>query len=119
MVESTGIRASCCLTKAPENQKKEMTVSPLINSMERSLGFFSTHHRLSFLVKEGYFVLALESTGGKYFGNTSSVKISGLMITNDRPCGSHEITSDNEESERISTSLSGKISRFFDLAVDF
>ena len=64
-----------------------------------------TYQRFNFLVKEGYFVLARESTGGMYLGKTSSVKISGRMITKDLPCGSQEIISDNEGSDRISISL--------------
>mmetsp|Transcript_1625 Transcript_1625/g.2185 ORF Transcript_1625/g.2185 Transcript_1625/m.2185 type:complete len:251 (-) Transcript_1625:32-784(-) len=65
-------------------------------------------HRLSFRVKEGYFVLLFSE--GRCFGRTRSAKTSGRMITNERPCGSQEITSDNEESDRIAMRRCGKIS---------
>lgn len=73
---------------------------------------FVTYHLLSFRVKDGYFVLARASTGGRYLGNTFSVKISGRMMTNDLPCGNHDTTSENELSASISMSFWGKISRF-------
>lgn len=78
--------------------------------------FSLTYHLLSFRVKDGYLVLALESTGGRYLGRTCSVKTSGRMITNDRPWGSHVTNSDKVASERISIKVCGKISFFF---VDF
>ena len=54
-------------------------------------------------MKEGYFVeiVADESgverfeSGAIYFGNIDSMKMSGRAIINERPFGSHEITSDD------------------------
>jgi hypothetical protein len=76
-----------------------------------------TYHRLSFLVKEGYFVELRESRGGKYWGRTLSVKTSGRMIANDRPWGSQDTTSVSVESFRIAMSLCGKAS-LFDVSAD-
>lgn len=99
------------LSKAPENIAVRDMYSFAIFSL------ILTYHRLSFLVKDGYFVLARASTGGKYFGSTCCVKMSGLMITKDRPCGSQDMISESEESLKISISFSGKISRFLVVAL--
>ena len=80
---------------------------------------YRTYHRFSFRVNDGYFVVDRASAGGKYFGNTSAVKMSGRIMTKDLPCGNHDTTSLSEASQRICISLSGKISRFFSFAAPF
>lgn len=79
-----------------------------------------TYHRFSFLVKEGYFVAlpltlplraATSTAGGKYLGKTCSVKTSGRIITNERPCGNQDTMSDRLVSLRMANNRCGKISR--------
>ena len=123
MVECSCIRSSGCLTEAPglaADRRWRLLLRrnhhfTWIHSWTKTF-FICTYHRLSFLVKDGYFVLPLESAGGKYFGRTCSQNRSGRMITNDRPWGSQDMISDVEESAKISISFCGKISFFLGLS---
>jgi hypothetical protein len=70
-----------------------------------------TYQRLSLRVNEGYFVDARASTASMYFGKTFSVNTSGLIMTNERPCGNHATTSERDSLFKIAIRRWGKISR--------
>ena len=63
-------------------------------------------------MNEGYFVVEVRvSTAGRYLGSTFSVKTSGRMMTNERPCGNQVTTSPKVLSFSIAMRRCGKISR--------
>ncbi len=104
------IRSPCRLAKTPDEVRRcvrDKSSADLHSSC-------CSYHRFNFLVKEGYLVLARASTGGRYLGRTCCVKMSGRMITKDRPCGSHDTISESEDSLKISSSFCGKMSRFLE-----
>jgi len=110
VVEASCIRTTRYLTEPPVELSIKLAKDyKSIHSKDKT-HLFVPYHRLSFLVKDGYFVLLLASIGGRYVGKTSVVKTSGLTMTNDFPFGSHVTTSVKEESSRIDMSRCGKIS---------